>query len=654
MASLNTLRTKYGIVLSVVIALVLVAFILGDQLSMRGKYQDVQDNTVLTIDGKSIKQSDYYTYSQKYAMEGANPDQNAQLIYQQILFNEYLHPAYQAAGLGFNTVDEEIMYRQYAENFIANTPEALTMTTAELQQAIDSNWNYMKYMYGGDLAPMVATDKASMAYATGKFANKLEVNEELRNSNLTFDGHYVMLPYSVISCEEATAAEIEAYYNAHRVENPNYGARTLSIVRFNIVASEEDKAAAAAAMMEADAAARKANGDAKAIKSALRNVEGKVENYVALSTLTDEEAKAIKAGENYGPVLNGDTWVAKYLVSKVSAPESFTFSAISTESNSEAEKLVEDIKAVNGNLAELEAGANATTKTIKMTELNQTNAEKFVNAKVGDVFTFTVDNKPAAIVITELGKKDNFVLTANVNFVVKPSTETYSAATTQAETLMANSGKTPESFAAAVQEMGTFALPTTVVRGTDPRTVRPYVNGVEDSRNIAVWAYDAKVGEKKNWTSKDCAYVCMVTAIDSQKYRAKDEAGIKRTVENNKKFNAVKETLTMDSTAEGLKSGKFEGVSFKSNMVGDFSDMAVASAIARSTNVGEPTVVKGNAGVYLFVVDNINNSDAVANADVEAKRKEMNEARKADAMRNFETYVMDGVKVVDNRGAGEL
>jgi hypothetical protein len=353
MASLNTLRTKYGIVLSVVIALVLVAFILGDQLSMRGKYQDVQDNTVLTIDGKNIKQSDYYTYSQKYAMEGANPDQNAQLIYQQILFNEYLHPAYQAAGLGFNTVDEEIMYRQYAENFIANTPEALTMTTTELQQAIDSNWNYMKYMYGGDLAPMVATDKASMAYSTGKFANKLEVNEELRNSNLTFDGHYVMLPYSVISCEEATAAEIEAYYNAHRVENPNYGARTLSIVRFNIIASEEDKAAVAAAVMEADAAARKANGDAKAIKSALRNVEGKVENYVALSTLTDEEAKAIKAGENYGPVLNGDTWVAKYLVSKVSAPESFTFSAISAESNSEAEKLVEDIKAVNGNLESL-------------------------------------------------------------------------------------------------------------------------------------------------------------------------------------------------------------------------------------------------------------------------------------------------------------
>ena len=56
MASLNTLRTKYGIVLSVVIALVLVAFILGDQLSMRNKGNaEIEDNTVLIINGEEIK-----------------------------------------------------------------------------------------------------------------------------------------------------------------------------------------------------------------------------------------------------------------------------------------------------------------------------------------------------------------------------------------------------------------------------------------------------------------------------------------------------------------------------------------------------------------------------------------------------------------------
>ena len=41
MATLNTLRTKYGIVLSIVIAIVLLAFILGDQLSYRGNSGEI-------------------------------------------------------------------------------------------------------------------------------------------------------------------------------------------------------------------------------------------------------------------------------------------------------------------------------------------------------------------------------------------------------------------------------------------------------------------------------------------------------------------------------------------------------------------------------------------------------------------------------------
>ena len=44
----------------------------------------------------------------------------------------------------------------------------------------------------------------------------------------------------------------------------------------------------------------------------------------------------------------------------------------------------------------------------------------------------------------------------------------------------------------------------------------------------------------------------------------------------------------------------------------------------------------------------------VVNADVEAKRKMMNEAVKAETTRNFNDYMMECVKVVDNRGAGEL
>ena len=667
MASLNTLKTKFGFIISGLIAVVLVVFVLNlDQNSFRDQptQEELAGHTVLTINDTKVSQSEYAQYMQDaaqspiveyyrmmYNMNEIDPNIIASLAYENIMFDKFLHPAYQAAGLGYYAEDEAAVRDIFTKQYIANLPNAGEMSAQEIADAINAEWNSMVNF--GDIASAITKAKVMNAYAAGKYANSLEINETLRNANLTFDGHYVMLPYSAITCEEATEDEIEAYYKANRQENANYGARTLSYVRFNIAASEADKSNAEAAVMAADAAAKAAT-DSKSMKDALRSVNGKIANYVAVSSLSEDEAKAIKAGESYGPVLNFNTWTAKYIVSKVSAPESYTFSAITAESNTEAEALVEEIKAVNGNLAELEAGANATTVTIKMTDLNERGAEKFVNAKVGDVFTYNYQNKPTAVVITELGKKDNFVLTANVNYEVVASPETHSEIDAKAKTLMNKAGKTPEAFAAAVQELGTFAIPTIVKRDADPHRTNPVVNGIEGSRNIAIWAYDAKVGDKKTWSAKNVTYVCMITDINEEKYEAKNEMAIKRVLENEKKFNAAKETLTMNSKAEGVKSGKFEGVNFGSDFVGDMSDAVVATAIARSSKVGEPTIVKGNTGVYLFVVDKINNTEAIVNADVEAKRKEINEARKVDIRTNLENYMLDGVKVVDKRGVSEL
>ena len=647
------------------IAVVLVVFVLNlDQNSFRDQptQEEMAGQTVLTIDETKVSQLEYAEYKQKasespivqyymmmYGMREIDPNIIASLAYENVMFDKYLNPAYAAAGLGYNAEDEAAVRDIFTKQYIANLPGVSEMSTEDIANAINAEWNSMVASDG--IAAMITKANAINAYAAGKYANSLEINESLRNANLTFDGHYVMLPYSAITCEEPTAEEIEAYYTANRQENANYGARTLSYVRFNITASEADKANAEAAVMKADAEAKTAT-DSKSLKEALRSVNGKIANYVAISSLSEDEAKAIKAGENYGPVLNNNTWTAKYIVSKVSAPESYTFSAIVAESNTEAEALVEEIKAANGNLAEIEAGANATTATIKMTELNERGAEKFVNAKVGDVFTYNYQNKPAAIVITELGQKDNFVLTANVNLEVVASPETHSEVDAKVKMLMNKAGKTPEAFAAAVQEMGTFAIPTIVKRDADAHRVNPVVTGIEDSRNIAIWAFDAKVGEKKNWTSKGAIYVCMVTAINENKYYPMNEFMVKREVENAKKFEAVKSTLSFET--EGVTTGSFNGVTFNSIAAGEAHDLSFVGAIARSTKVGEPAVIKGSNGVYVFVIDNINNNEAVVNADVEAKRKEMNEALKANANMNFMTYMLEGVKISDKRGAGEL
>lgn len=114
MASLNTLRTKYGIILSVVIALVLVAFILGDQLSMRGNGADAQNQgeIVMIVDGNEVTQADYQQYQQEYQetcdylyrdmfykrfnmpAQNVDPDFVAGLMHEFVVYNQYLKPAY--------------------------------------------------------------------------------------------------------------------------------------------------------------------------------------------------------------------------------------------------------------------------------------------------------------------------------------------------------------------------------------------------------------------------------------------------------------------------------------------------------------------------------------------------------------------------------
>lgn len=76
MASLNTLRTKFGIVLSIVIAGALLAFILSLKTEMGFSGNDPR---VGVINGKKINYSEYYNqYEQIKAQSGAQESDEQQ------------------------------------------------------------------------------------------------------------------------------------------------------------------------------------------------------------------------------------------------------------------------------------------------------------------------------------------------------------------------------------------------------------------------------------------------------------------------------------------------------------------------------------------------------------------------------------------------
>ena len=103
MASLNTLRTKFGVVLSIVIALALLAFILSLKTEMGFSGNDPK---VGVIDGDKINYSEYYEqYERVKAQSGAqesDEQQSAMLanaVWQSLIAKHVLEPGFEKIGL---------------------------------------------------------------------------------------------------------------------------------------------------------------------------------------------------------------------------------------------------------------------------------------------------------------------------------------------------------------------------------------------------------------------------------------------------------------------------------------------------------------------------------------------------------------------------
>ena len=116
MAVLEKIRVKFGILITVLVALALLSFIL-DPTTLRSAFDRFSsDNKVGTMNGKSVSYKEFYeelnTYTEIAKMMGQNPsseEQQAQLrdaAWQSIFDNEVFIPKAEAAGL---SVGEEEM-----------------------------------------------------------------------------------------------------------------------------------------------------------------------------------------------------------------------------------------------------------------------------------------------------------------------------------------------------------------------------------------------------------------------------------------------------------------------------------------------------------------------------------------------------------------
>ncbi len=348
------------------------------------------------------------------------------------------------------------------------------------------------------------------------------------------------------------------------------------------------------------------------------------------------------------------TWNASYVVSDVTAPASYEFEVVVAANIMEAKTIAEEVIANGGDFTKLENAVEVSTDSRQMAQMSESDAKNFIGTKVGDIFTYTYNHKPAVVKITKLGDKERFVLTADVEKNVKASALTNNNIVESVDKFIAEAGNTAESFNDAANAAHYQVLLSTANRNdyTPMQGRARGVRNIPNSRNIAVWAYDAQVGDIKSFHGENVIYVVMVTEIDQNKYQPKNDKAIETTLKRNKQYEAIASQLAMDATIEGAQNGTFTELKANLNVVDGKFEPSLVGAIASTRTTGIETKVKGATGAYVFVVDAINGE--VDPATIETERTPYMTQRESERGRVAVDALTSKANIEDFRGEGEI
>ncbi len=636
MATLNTLRTKGGVLLITVIAIALVAFLLGD-LSSLGSGFDSKRMRIGTINGTHINYQEFLVEAENNAEVLQNLYNLPSLSQEQVNYvredlwrNLIIKNAY-APGfekLGLTVGDDEsvdMCTGQYISPVISQLfanpqtgvydPAVIRNFVASLEHypAYQSVWNY--------LTEQMSVERAMAKYIAlveaGVNVNSLEVAAAMNQNGATYDVEYVFKPYSAIadSLVTVTEKEVKNYYKEHESMFKQKAARDIEYVVFDMLPSPEDYSEAGE-YVETLAAEFAAAEDP--IQYAKFNTQETNVSYEYVNEQNiPEEFYSLAFGKEqtpmYGPVLENDVYTIARLADTKMAPDSLGAKHIllTAAQKSSADSIVKALK--GGASFEALASQYSMDPTV---DLGHFAPEQMVtefstaceNAKVGEIFTVDTQYGTHIVNLTFKTKPVKKALIATVVYNVEPSETTQQAIYTDARNFLNKAGKSYNEFSNAVAELGLLRRMATI-SSTDRG-----VNGLENSSEISRWAFNGEKDDVSAIMEVEGDYIIAVVKEVREEGVAPIETVSERIaglLRNEKKAEMIeaefagKATLAEMKAVAGAKEGVAEAVSFSSVFVpGVGVEPALVGAIASSAPmiVSKPVVATG--GVYVYQVTN--------------------------------------------------
>ena len=636
MARLNTLRTKFGIVLSIVIAGALLAFILSLKTEMGFSGNDPR---VGVIDGEKINYSEYYNqYEQVKAQSGAqesNEQQSAMLAnaaWQALIGKYVLTPGFDKMGLRVTEPERMSMVSgQHPSQAFYNAfadPRTGEYNVAAVHQFLsEAEANAQAQLAWAQLNEQARMEREVAKFLGlikgGVYVNSLEVANGVNSANNTYAGKWAGKKYSAVpdSLIQLKSSDIKAYYNSHKNMFKQTPSRALSYVVFEVSPTDDDMLALEKSVAEVGAQFA-ATEELKSFVRANRN--GKIaDNYVSAKQLSEEEAKALLDGATYGPVLKNNEWtMARALDTKI-VPDSMGIRHIVLPYTQEAlaDSLLTVLKggadfaqvAAQYSVYDATAANGGEVGVMPFSAFSGEFAAALANAKTGDIVKIASGDAIQLMQVYRADKPSKHVQVASITYPVEASAATRRDIHNQAGTFSVNAKGSVEAFNDAASAAAVTPRIASLAQGE--RTIR----GLEDSRDVARWAYGAEVGDVSEIFPVGKDYViAMLTEIDDNEFAPleKVSAQIRAQVLRDKKYDYIVKELsgsTLDEQAKslGTEVADFDNVTFGAFYVnGPGFEPRLIGAISSTTEKGVLSApVKGLSGVYVFEVDDIQTSD---------------------------------------------
>ena len=671
MAVLEKIRVKFGILISVVIALALLSFIIDPNTisqvasSMSSKYR------VGKIDGNSVSYQDFdneLNYQNRIFeymyRRNANTDQEMEYVRNmawKTFVDRYMFLA-NARKAGIQVGESELVNLTSGDMVSPLISQIFVDETGAFSKDMLSNYlQSMQYDQSGQarmfwdyLQNTVTTDqyyvKYNSLFSAGDFINPLMMTNEIAENNNSVGVEFVMLPYGYQrdTTIEISDAEIKSYYKAHKKLYRQTASRDIEYVVFEVKPSKTDISDANQKIVgvydefsSTDNVKNflMKNSDRQYVdewykKGELRTISADIDDFVFDKANGKDAVSEVLTKDN--------TFYVARIMDSAMVPDSVFVKGVLLQGvqTELADSLMNVLKTGKDNLGNVAAQYSAfnnpqgepgeygwMTKNTMFPGL-----ESIFTARTGSFYTVETNY---GVHIIEVTDRTAPVLKKKVAILEKealPSGNTINEYYVQANELATKSDGKYENFKKTADEEGLAILTRNNLREGEEN-----IGSINDrTKEVSKWAYEAREGKVSNVLNinNDYYIVAALKKVHKDGYTPVAEAasGIRSILYNQKlgekKAAEVASKIeglgSMEAIAEALGTSVStrEGISFSSYMNQGLDPKFIgAVSVAEEGVISAP--LAGTIGVYVYKVTSHDTGASFTEDDVKNRAAQM-------------------------------